>query len=170
MTGPSGASGASGASGGTGSTGSSGASGATGSPLLYNYSAPDGVELLVTWLIDLEGDVGPQRYAGQGLPYRWVSDAPGGVDDKVTEQSTFSIHTFAADYWTAREHARITHRRMLALGPPMAGQQRVTLAGGRTVFVDGVDVAEPPTWQDYGDNTIHRFVARYTIDLRFQAA
>ena len=159
--------GASGASGGTGATGATGSPGDQVSPLLYPYAAPDGVELLVTWLMALPGDVGPQRYAGQGLPYRWVSDSGGAVDDKVTEQSTFSIHTFAADYWDARTQARLTHRRMLALGPPLAGQQRVALASGRTVFVDGVDTAEPPTWQDYGDNTIHRFVARYTIDLRF---
>lgn len=58
---------------------------------------------------------------------------------------------------------------MLALGPPMAPQQRVALAGGRTVFVDGVETADPPSWQDYGENGIHRFVARYTIDLRFIA-
>lgn len=159
--------GASGASGASGATGSTGATGATGTTLLYSYAAPDAVELLVTWLLPMAGDVGPQRYAGQGLPYRWVSDAPGGVDDKVTQQATFSIHTFAADYWTARHEAALTHRRMLALGPPMAAQQRVALAGGRTVFVDSVETADPPAWQDYGENNIHRFVARYTIDLRF---
>lgn len=136
------------------------------SPALYPYSTPDVVELLVTWLMPLDGDSGPQRYAGQSLPYRWVS-ATGGIDDRVTEQSTVSIHTFADEFWTAREQARITHRRMLALGPPLSDQKRVTLAGGRTAFVDGVTTDELPTWQDYGDNTIHRFVARYTIDLRF---
>lgn len=145
---------------------SPGASGASG--LMYGYAAPDVVELVITWLLPLDGDVGPQRYAGQELPYRWVSDAPGGVDDKVTQESTLSVHTFAADYWSARQQAALTHRRMLVLGPPMAAQQRVTLAGNRTVFVDGVETAEPPTWQDYGENTIHRFVARYTINLRFK--
>jgi hypothetical protein len=92
------------------------------------------------------------------------------VDDKVTSRSTFSIHTFASDYWEARAQARLTHRRMLALGPPLAGQQRVALAGNRTAFVDGVETSEQPTWQDYGDNTVHRFVARYTVDLRFVVA
>lgn len=162
MTSPDGASGASGASGSSGATGSS--------ALLYDYSPPDGLELVITWLMPLDGDVGPQRFAGQSLPYRWVSDAPGGMDDKVTDRSTFSVHTFAADYWTARAQARTTHRRMLALGPPLAAQQRVALAGGRTAYVDAVETAEPPSWQDWGDNGIHRFVARYTIDLRFQAA
>lgn len=137
---------------------------------MYPLQSPDAVELLVTWLNPLDGGVGPQRYAGQPLPYRWVSDAGGGVDDKVTARQGFSIHTFAAEYWTAREQARLTHRRMLALGPPLAPQQRVVLAGNRTVFVDGIETSESPTWQDYGDNTIHRFVARYTIDLRFVVA
>lgn len=163
MTGP-------GASGASGASGSSGSTGATGAPLLYPYAPPDALELVITWLAPLDGDVGPQRYAGQSLPYRWVSDAPGGMDDKVTDQSTFSVHTFAADYWTARQQARTTHRRMLALGPPLAAQQRVALAGGRTAYVDSIETAEPPSWQDWGDNGIHRFVARYTIDLRFQAA
>ena len=137
---------------------------------MYPLESPDGIELLVTWLAPLDGGVGPQRYAGQPLPYRWVSDAGGGIDDKVTSRSTFSIHTFADDYWVARAQARLTHRRMLALGPPLAAQQRVTLAGNRIAFVDGVETAEQPTWQDYGDNTVHRFVARYTIDLRFVVA
>lgn len=135
--------------------------------LMYPLQSPDGVELLVTWLAPLDGEVGPQRYAGQGLPYRWVSDAGGGVDDKIMSRSAFSVHTFASEYWAAREQARLTHRRMLALGPPLAGQQRVTLAGNRIVFVDGVETSEQPTWQDYGDNTVHRFVARYMVDLRF---
>jgi hypothetical protein len=137
---------------------------------MYELQPPDGIELLVTWLAPLDGGVGPQRYSGEPLPYRWVSDAGGGVDDKVTSVSTFSIHTFAADYWEARAQARLTHRRMLALGPPLAGQQRVALAGNRIAFVDGIETSEQPTWQDYGDNTVHRFVARYTIDLRFVVA
>lgn len=130
---------------------------------------PDGVELIITWLLPLDGDVGPQRYAGQELPYRWVSDAGGGSDDKITEVGGYSVHTFGADYWSARAQARMTHRRMLALGPPMAGQKRVTLADGRVVFVDSIETDEPPSWQDYGQNEIFRFVSRYTIDLRFVA-
>lgn len=135
---------------------------------LYPLAPPDGIELLVTWLGALDGEVGPQRYAGQGLPYRWVNDA-GGSDDKVSSRSTFSVHTFAAEYWAAREQAMLTHRRMLALGPPLAGQQRVSLASGSTVFVDGVEVDESPSWQDYGDNGVHRFVGRYAVSLRFVA-
>lgn len=138
-------------------------------PIMYPYAPADVVEVVITWLSELDGDVGPQRYAGQSLPYRWVSDAAGGIDDKVTMQSTVSVHTFAAEYWEARQLAAESHRRMLALGPPMAAQQRVELASGSTVFVDCVDTAEPPMWQDYGENGIHRFVARYTIDIRFSA-
>lgn len=137
--------------------------------VLYPLAPPDGVELLVTWLAPLDGDVGPQRYAGQSLPYRWVSDAPGGSDDKVAARMTFSVHTFGDEYWSARAQAMLTHRRMLALGPPLAAQQRVSLASGSTVFVDGVEVDETPSWQDYGENGVHRFVGRYALMLRLVA-
>lgn len=138
-------------------------------PGYYGYETPDVIELVVTWLSDLDGGCGPQRYAGQPLPYRWVSDAPGGEDDKVSARHTLSVHTFGDEYWAARAAAKLTHRRMLALGPPIVGQQRVTLADGTVVLTDGVETAEPPTWQDWGDNSVHRFVGRYTIDLRFAA-
>lgn len=128
-------------------------------------AAADAVEMVITWLIPLDGDVGPQRYAGQPMPYVWVNEIDG-VDDKITETTVLSVHTFGADYWSARAHARTVHRRMLALAPPMTGQKRVTLADGRIVYADSVETEESPTWRDYGQNDIFRFTARYSIDVR----
>ena len=133
--------------------------------VMLGRRAPSGVELLIAWLKPLSADVGPQRPSGGALPYRMVT-AVAGSNDKITEKGVYSVHDFAATYEAAETQAMETEDRILALGPPLAPQQRVTISGGRIVFADSVTTALKPIWQDFGDNTVFRFVARYAIDLR----
>ena len=132
---------------------------------LFPTEAPSGIELLIAWLIPLGVEVGPTRPSGAGLPYYMVTEAPG-ADDKIAENGIYSVHTFAGTFEEAETASRRAHRRMLALGPPLATQERVTLSDGRVVFADEVLTSRKPGWEDYGDNTIERFVARYAIKLR----
>lgn len=128
------------------------------------YAAPSAAEVVITWLAEL-GEVGPERPAGAALPYRWVN-VVAGADDKVTERLIVSVHTFAETFDAAELEARRTHQRMLQLGPPLAPQQAVTLYDNTVAKVDSVTTSQTPIWSDYGENTVHRFVARYTIELR----
>lgn len=132
------------------------------------YEAPSAAEVVITWLSEL-GEVGPERPAGSALPFRWVN-VVAGSDDKVTERLIVSVHTFASTFEAAEVEARRTHQRMLALGPPLAPQQTVTLFDGSTARADSVSTSQSPIWSDYGDNTINRFVARYTVELRMNRA
>lgn len=68
----------------------------------------------------------------------------------------------------AEDLAMQAHRRILALGPPLSPQRRVTISGGRVVWADSVSTDQGPFYLYYSDS-IRRFVARYDIDLRFVA-
>lgn len=143
---------------------------------LLDWEAPDGIEVLLAWLAPLDGLCGPDRPTDVGWPYRQVTRVAGG-DDKTTDSGLYSVHTFATGpdkesaFTAAADAARITHRRMLAMGPPLAPQRRIAISGGRTVKIDGITSPEGPRPEYYGANEIiARQVSRYRVDLRFVAA
>lgn len=124
-----------------------------------------GIELLIQWLAPL-GEVGPQRGPGATLPFRLVQ-CVSGTDDKVTDIGIYQIDTFAATFEEAEREATLTHERMLALGPPLAPQQRVTLTDDSVVFVDSVTTSQRPVWVQFTEAApVVRFVARYTVAIR----
>jgi hypothetical protein len=140
---------------------------------LFGSLPPSGVELLVAWLEPIAlahvppGDVRGERKAGDPLPF-WLVSRVAGLDDKVTDRGTYSVHSMADNMDAAGEFALLAHQRILTLGPPFAPQRRVTISGGREVFADSVTTDLFPRYEYYSDN-IRRFVARYDIDLRFIA-
>ena len=136
---------------------------------LLPWEAPDGVEVLIEWLSFL-GETRDDRPSGAVLPYRMVN-LIDGTDDGLVERGLYSIHTFAATKPLAQEAAKLTHRRMGYLVGHFAGQQRVTISNGREVQADNVVTVELPHWQQWDQqNSLHRFVATYRVDLRFVAA
>lgn len=137
----------------------------------FAWEAPSVSEVVVAWLAPIgpANGVSVERPTGDVLPYRMVTRV-AGKDDKITDCAVVSVHTFATSMTLAESEARLTHRRMLELGPPIVGQQSVTISGDQVVMVDSVETSMAPVWIDYEDNQIRRFVARYAIDLRFVAA
>lgn len=124
-----------------------------------------GIELIIRWLTPL-GEVGPQRGPGAALPFRMVQRVAGS-DDKVVDSGIYQIDTFASTFEAAERESRLTHERMLRLGPPLAPQQRVTLTDGAIVWVDSVTTSQSPTWLQFTEAApIARFVARYSVDIR----
>lgn len=123
-----------------------------------------GIELIINWLKPL-GEVGAQRAPGAPLPFRLVQRMAGS-DDKVVDSGIYQIDTFAATLEQAEAQAWLTHERMLALGPPLAPQQRVTMSTG-TAFVDSVVTSQSPVWLQFTEAAaIFRFVGRYAVDIR----
>lgn len=124
-----------------------------------------GIEVLIQWLAPL-GEVGPQRGPGAALPFRMVQRVAGS-DDKVFDTGIYQIDTFASTFEAAEYQARLTHERMLQLGPPLAPQQRVTLSSGATVWVNSVTTSQSPTWLQFTEAApVSRFVARYSVEIR----
>lgn len=143
---------------------------------LLDWEAPDGIEVVLAWIAALDGLCGPDRPTGDGWPYRQVTH-PTGTDDKVTDSGVYTVHTFAtgadkeAAFTAAADAARITHRRMLAMGPPLAPQRRIAISGGRIIKADSISTIESPHPEHYGaGELIARQVSRYRVELRFIAA
>lgn len=129
--------------------------------------APDIEELVIIYLSDL-GDVSvelpPVNNADNPIPFPFylVTRITGG-DDRLTDSAVVSIHAFAATRTAASDAARQMHDLMTSLSAKLP-----LTVGGQTVNVDYVETLETPTWVDYGDNTIQRYVGRYRIDTRLK--
>lgn len=141
---------------------------------MFGSAPPSGVEMLTAWLAPLAALQSPvvtvagERKADDPLPFWLVTKIPGS-DDKVTEYATYSVSSIVTgSLATAEDLSWLAHRRIEALGPPLAPQQPVTISGGRIVKADWVHADQTPHYEYYSD-TVRRFVARYDIDLRFIA-
>lgn len=138
---------------------------------VFAWAPPSVSEVVVTWLRPL-GDpngVGTDRPSGAVLPYRMVTPVAGQEQHKVMQRATVSVHTFHDNMDDAEAAAQLTHQRMLLLGPPWAPPQQVTISNNQVITPISVETVQTPSWIDYQDNTIRRFVARYEVALHFVA-
>lgn len=136
---------------------------------LVSWGPPDGLEVVITWL-EVLGEVRDDRPTGAVLPYRMVSRISGPFDGLV-DMGLYSVHTFAATKALAQSESEQTHRRMEYLVSRFAGQQKVVISGGREVQADNVETVEYPFWTQWdANNSIHRFVGTYRVDLRIMTA
>lgn len=151
--------------------------------MTYPTAPPDGLEVVIKWLIPLGVEVRDERPAGAELPYRMVTMLPG-PDDRISQDCLYSVHSFAESRSEAKQQADLAHNRMLYLAGRFTSQQSVTLEDGREVQADDVAVIEPPhekPWIPGGnvrtDNSmsesptqqIFRFVGTYQVKLRYLA-
>lgn len=145
-------------------------------PELIAYAPPSVNRIAVAWLVGYfgAGNAGLRRPSSADLPYRMVTTVAGTETVERTRRcATVSVHTFAASMDAAEDEADLTHQRMLAMGPPYAASQQITItkADGTTRLVtpDSIETKQIPIWADYEDDLIFRFVARYEICVRFVA-
>lgn len=143
-------------------------------PQVIAYAPPSIPRTVIAWLTTYfgAGNVGMRRPQSAQLPYRMVTTV-GGTEtvERIQRCGTVSVHTFADSMDNAEYQAELTHQRMLLLGPPNSAPQTVTvtLPGNttQTVSPDSITTSQIPTWADYEDDLIFRFVARYQIHTRF---
>lgn len=135
---------------------------------LADYSPEDVETILIAHLKPLRA-CAFQRQPGDPLPFTLVNHVTGtesaneGWSDPVVSVHTLCDKTAGAP--AARDAATATHRRMLRL----LTDPQITLADGRLVAVQYLEVVEQPRWEYYSD-TILRKVGRYRIGLPFVAA
>lgn len=135
---------------------------------LGDYTPEDIETLLVAHLKPLRA-CAFERHPGDPLPFTLVHHVTGtesaneGYADPVVSVHTLCDKTAGAP--AARDAATATHRRMLLL----LTHPQITLADGRLVAVQYLEVEEQPRWEYYSD-TILRKVGRYRIGLPFVAA
>lgn len=134
-----------------------------------NWGTPANPESwLIGWLMPLGLPIGAEREELTGLPgYVVTSVAP--TDDKLTLEAIVSLHTFAQNgaggggRAQASQAAWNAHNRILSCTPGDV----VTLPGGGTVDGAWTSTKLAPTFANYQDPLIARYVARYCIELRF---
>lgn len=80
----------------------------------------------------------------------------GGADDRVTDTGHIDLDTFAATYDDASTLARRAHTAML-------GFAHTAISG---IGVDTVETISAPTWVDYQNPNLSRFVATYEVTTR----
>jgi len=79
-----------------------------------------------------------------------------GSDDGTTDAPLVDVETFASRRMTAAEAAELARQTMLALvGRSVAG-----------ALIDRVSTATGPTWLDYRNPAVHRYVHSYRVELR----
>ena len=136
---------------------------------LYELEVTPAEAFLRGWLLPLATNpalVGSRRWqAGMGLPYFLVSRI-AGPSDLISDYPTVRVHVFAADYTAASREADRAHRRMLLLARDLPD---VDLGGGVVASCASCDCDQTPREEPYGVDSVTRFVAQYSLELRFTA-
>lgn len=140
---------------------------------LLDAAAEDVEELVVAWLTPL-GRTSVTRKTGDTLPFRLVTHIAGSEDpDMELASPIVSVHTLCerntdgvpdTGWESARDEAKLTHRRMLELG---RYRDTIALSDGREAAIDFLTVTESPRWEPFGDEQILRKVGRYQIGLSY---
>jgi hypothetical protein len=129
----------------------------------YALSAPNAVDVVISWLRPLGQPTYAVRKQGDPLPYRLVTRVAGSDASMYADDAVVSIHTFADTYTDASDYADAGHRRMLLLAiDPTAA---ITLSDNTVVSVQYAESVQNPIHLDYEEPDIYRFVARYRVGV-----
>lgn len=137
--------------------------------MTLDYGRPANPEAFVIGVLkQLNIPVGPERDEETGLPC-YVVTSVANKSDRYMLDATVSVHSYAGDTDMARGRAAASKiawdadNLLLSLLP----SDTFTMPDGRTAGA-WVNPHMPPTWADYRDPFIKRYVARYDVLLRFQ--
>jgi hypothetical protein len=140
--------------------------------MTVNYGqAPDPGQYIIALLTPLGLPVGRTVNLGTSLPAYMVNILPG-KSDKYILCATASVHSFATDPNQNQERAHdLALNAAQAADTVLISQMPsdiVTLANGKTAG-GLICPQQPPMWVDYKDPFIIRYVARYSVELRYTA-
>lgn len=93
------------------------------------------------------------------LPFILITRVSGG-DNYVTDQATVDVDVFNTTRALTAVTARIVHARMMGL--------RHTSVNG--VLVDNVETVTGPSWLNYQDENLQRYIMSYVIESRVNAS
>lgn len=132
---------------------------------LLDSAPPNAEEVVVAWLSAL-GRTGVLRLPADDLPFRLVHRVSGSDDvSEGHDDAVLSVHTFAASMEEASYEADRTHQRMMWLA--QHSLTNIELTGGTVANVDFCRTVEKPTYEDFQDPAVFRYVARYRIGLSY---
>lgn len=119
--------------------------------------------VLIAYLAPTPGIAGvsvelPQQVLTQ-LPFVLVTRVSGS-DNYITDSATVDVDVFNSTRALAAVTARIIHARMMGL--------RHTAVNG--VLVDNVETITGPSWLNYEDENLQRYVMSYIVESRVNAS
>ena len=127
-----------------------------------NYGRPANPEAFIIGALKPLGlPVGPERAEEAPTPSYMVT-AITSKSDRYLLCATVSVHSFGTSRAQASEAAWDADNMLLSLTPG----DIITLPDGSTASA-WVNVIQSPSWVDYGDPYILRYVGRYQPLLRF---
>lgn len=132
---------------------------------LFGSAPPNAEEAVVAWLSDL-GRAGVLRLPIDPVPFRLVHRVSGA--DSLAEGSdnaVVSIHTFGASMDEASAEADLTHQRMMYLAHNSL--TNIDMVDGGVANVDYCSTVEKPTFEDFKDPAVFRYVARYRLGFSY---
>lgn len=127
----------------------------------------DTEELVVAYLQPLNpGSVAVEMPPLPVLPFVLVSRVAGG-DDRITDRGMVQVEVFHS----SRDGANSVARQMHYLIQQWTPKVGVTLPStGRMVFIDRIETVQGPHYQDYGDENLKRYLARYEVVSRITSS
>jgi len=132
---------------------------------VFGAAPPNAEETVVAWLAEL-GRVGVLRTPADPLPFRLVHRISGAdVLETGSDDAVLSVHTFADTMTGAAGEADRTHQRMLLLA--LESMTNIELSDGTIANIDYCETVEKPTYQDWNDPTVFRYVARYRVGFSY---
>lgn len=108
--------------------------------------------------LELLSDLGPTFLATPAIlaPPLIVVRRVGGYDNKITDRPRLQVHSFGSTHAQARDLAEACRQAILA-------SPATRVAG---VNIDQAITESAPTFVDYGQPAIHRYVATYRLEYR----
>jgi hypothetical protein len=120
---------------------------------------PDVEDVLAVLVADLgaTGSYVPANLKDQ-LPFHHLYRF-GGRDDRISDSAIVAIDTFAGTRAIALQRAEQVRQRLLAA-------PHAVITGAGTVVVDYARTGDGPHEKPWGDSTVRRMTATYTVTLR----
>ena len=84
----------------------------------------------------------------------------GGADDKITDRTRLNVESFAALRATSYDMAEVARQALRSMAH--------TLVSGW--LIDTVETSARPTWVDYANDHVQRFIATYEITTRVRVS
>lgn len=132
---------------------------------ILDSAPPNAEEVVVAWLSAL-GRAGVLRLPADELPFRLVHRVAGTDDvSEGHDDAVVSVHTFAATMEQASYEADQTHQRMMYLA--RHSLTNVELTDHTVANVDFCRTVEKPTFEDFKDPAVFRYVARYRLGFSY---
>jgi hypothetical protein len=129
-------------------------------PLSTDGVAVDAERFVMAYLGQWYTDMGAEKTL-EDPPRFVVVKRVTGAEDMISDYPILSVHSFNADYTSAKDLSLEVHAHMKALTP-----KTEVVVNGITYGVDHRCVEEAPHEVDYDDKNLRRFVARYELGLR----